>query len=414
MKRFILIIFCLLLNWTFTLQAQTLDEYLMEAAEENPGIKASYLQFEVAMQRVSQVNSLPDPNLSFGYFISPVETRVGPQRAKISLSQMFPWFGTLKAQKNVAGLLAEIRYQEFLNAKNELYYKVKKAYYPVYEINEHIRWHEENLKILNTYKSLALSSFSNAKGTMVDVIRVDIMIENTKNDIQLLNDRLKPIQTSFNKLLNRPDSLAIIISDSLMPFNLQDNYRKDSLLAGNPILQAMDLQIGAASAEEELARKKGSPHFSLGIDYSIISPRTDLDGGSMEIPGNGKNALMPMISMSLPIFRGKYKALIKEAQLSQNAWVLAKLDIENSLLSSYEMTWYELEEADNYYLHYNEQIEKTQMAIKLLYTAYSNSGKDFEEVLRMQQQLLKYEISKATEIKKYYTALARLDYLTSK
>merc|ERR1711974_383443 len=55
------------------------------------------------MQKVAQVNNLPDPTFSFGYFISPVETRVGPQRAKVGLTQMFPWFGTLKTAGKCSG-----------------------------------------------------------------------------------------------------------------------------------------------------------------------------------------------------------------------------------------------------------------------------------------------------------------------
>jgi hypothetical protein len=49
-----------------------------------------------------------------------------------------------------------------------------------------------------------------------------------------------------------------------------------------------------------------------------------------------------------------------------------------------------------------------------LFSAYGNSGKDFEEVLRMQQQLLKYEKMKATAETQYQTALAKLNYITAK
>ena len=97
--------------------------------------------------------------LSFGYFVSPVETRVGPQRAKFSLVQMFPWFGTNGTKVNATEFNAQAKYHEFLDRKNELYYQVKKAYYPILELKEHIRWQEENLEILNTYKRLSTTSF---------------------------------------------------------------------------------------------------------------------------------------------------------------------------------------------------------------------------------------------------------------
>ena len=107
------------------LSAQTLDDYLKTAAENDPGLKAKYTSFEAALEKVAQVNQLPDPQLSLGVFILPVETRVGPQQAKIGLSQMFPWFGTLKSAGSVYQLKAESKYQEFIDAKYKLFKEVK-------------------------------------------------------------------------------------------------------------------------------------------------------------------------------------------------------------------------------------------------------------------------------------------------
>ena len=144
MKRYIVIITALLLIGLSTKSsAQSLEESLKLAAENNPLLKAKYAEFEAAMQKVAQVNSLPDPILSFGYFISPVETRVGPQRAKIGLSQMFPWFGTLKSAGKVYKLQAKAKFQEFIDARNELFLKVKSAWYPIYEVNQKIKFQKK-------------------------------------------------------------------------------------------------------------------------------------------------------------------------------------------------------------------------------------------------------------------------------
>jgi cobalt-zinc-cadmium efflux system outer membrane protein len=268
------------------LNAQTLDDYLKVAAENNPGLKAKYAEFEAAMQRVAQANALPDPTLSFSYFISPVETRVGPQRAKFGLSQMFPWFGTLAAKGEMATLMAEAKYQEFLNAKNELYFKVKAAWYPLYEVNNILLLQKENREILSTYKQLSTTSFKNGKGSMVDVIRVDIMIENTNTEIKLLEDKKKPLLTHFNNLLNRVDTLPVTMVDSLAVLEVAEYYRKDSLLTTNPMLAAFDLKLKSAKAQEEVARKQGLPKFGVGLDYVIVGERTD-----MVVPDNGKNVV---------------------------------------------------------------------------------------------------------------------------
>ncbi len=388
--------------------AQTLDESLLFAAENNPLLKAKYAEFEAAMQKVSQVNSLPDPTLSFGYFISPVETRVGPQRAKLGLSQMFPWFGTLKTAGEVQALQAEAKYQEFLNEKNELFMNVKTAWYSIYEVKQKIALQKENREILGTYKRLATTGYKNGKNTMVDVIRADIMIENSNTEIKLLQDQFRPLSVKFNKLLNREDTLFIDVEEKIGLIDIPLNYRKDSLLVDHPLLQSLDFKMQSAQQAEILSRKKGLPKFGIGLDYVFVGK------SSSNVLDNGKDALMPMVSMSVPIYRGKYKAATKEAQFHQEAITNYRLNTENNLFSSYETALYELQKSQELVLLYETLRLKTNQAISLLETSYSNNGKDFEEILRMQQQLLKYQIAATTEIKKFYVALAKIDYLTAK
>ncbi|GAA5043901.1 hypothetical protein GCM10011506_47380 [Marivirga lumbricoides] len=395
-------------------EAQTLDDYLKIAAENNPGLQAKYREFEAAIQKVEQVNTLPDPNFSFGYFISPVETRVGPQRARFSLTQMFPWFGTLKAQGDAAALMAEAKYQSFLDARNRLYYQVAAAYYPLYELNQWKEIERENIEILESYKTITNKKFENGAGTMVDFLRVDIMLKDATSNLSILNDKEAPLLTRFNKLLNREEDALVIVEDSLFAQALPDNFRKDSLLTNNPMLEELDLKIASSEASEEVAYKQGLPKFGVGLDYVMVGERTDLASDMAAPQDNGKNALMPMVSVSIPIFRSKYKAAVKEAQLMQESYALQKEDFANTLTSNYEMAWFEIQQQQELLELYAQQIQESNQALNLLFTAYGNSGKEFEEVLRMQQQLLKYEKMKATAETQYQIALARLNYLTAK
>ena len=123
---------------------------------------------------------------------------------------------------------------------------------------------------------------------------------------------------------------------------------------------------------------------------------------------------MPMVSVSIPIFRRKYKAAVKEAQVIQDGYTLQKEDYVNSLTSNYEMTWFEIQQQQELLTLYDQQIQESNQALNLLFNAYGNSGREFEEVLRMQQQLLKYEKMKATAEIQYQIALAKLNYLTAK
>ncbi len=388
---------------------QTLEDYFQIAAENNPGLQAQYKDFEAALQKVPQVSSLPDPTFSFGYFISPVETRVGPQRAKFSLSQMFPWFGTLEAQADAASLMADAKYQAFLDARNRLYYSVSEAYYPLIELNRLKAIEQENIEILQSYKTIANSKFKNGVSPMTDVLRVDIMLKDAQTNLDILTKKEKPLLVTFNNLLNRDENEVVVVPDSLVVESLPENFRRDSLLTNNPVLDAIDLKQQASEKSELAARRQGLPKLGVGVDYAIVGKRTD-----MEVADNGKNVFMPMVSASIPIFRKKYRAAEKEAQLMQEKYSFQKKETINSLTSGYESVWFQLQQQKDLIDLYDEQILESNQTLNLLFSAYGNSGKDFEEVLRMQQQLLKYEKMKAMAETQYQTALAKLNYITAK
>jgi len=387
--------------------SQSLETYFRTAAENNPGLQAKYKAFEAALQQIPQVSSLPDPTFSFGYFISPVETRLGPQEAKFSLLQMFPWFGTLKAKEDAATLAAEAKFQEFVDARNQLYFKVAAAYYPLYKLNKWIQIEQENIEILRSYKEIAARHFENGKSAMVDVLRVDIKLKEASTNLDILKQEETPLLTTFNMLLNRSaeDDVDIKVVESTDSFPGQ--FNKDSLMAQQPLLKSLELMRQASEAAETAARKDGYPKLGLGLDYVAVGERTD-----MEVENNGKDVVMPMVSVSIPIFRKKYNAAVKEAQLKQESLALQQEEFTNNLISRYKQVWFDINKQQQLINLYNEQIKETRQALKLLTTAYSNSGKEFEEVLRMQQELLKYEKKKVAAISKYKTAVAKMEYVT--
>ena len=235
---------------------------------------------------------------------------------------------------------------------------------------------------------------------MVDVLRVDIMLKEAVTNLSILEKKEKSLLTNFNKLLNRDATEMVTIDSTQTVEFLQEKFIRDSLIINNPMLHALDLKIKASEANEIAAQKQGLPKLGVGLGYALME--------------SGENIVMPMVSVSIPIFRKKYNAAKKEAELMQESYALQKDETANLLISNYEMTWFEIEQQRELIKLYEQQTEQTNQSLNLLFSAYSNSGKDFEEVLRMQQQLLKYEKMKATAEVEYQTALAKLNYITAK
>ena len=186
MKKIIYILGLLfLIPNTISYSQELLNQYLEKAAKNNPALKAIFNEYQASLEVISQVGTLPDPQVVFGYFVQPVETRYGPQEARVSVSQMFPWFGTLNAKENTAIQLAKINYEAFEEAKSKLYYEVKTAYFDLYVTGKAIQITQETLEILKSFNRLAMIKIEVGKVSAVDGLRVEM----EQADFEIPQDR---------------------------------------------------------------------------------------------------------------------------------------------------------------------------------------------------------------------------------
>lgn len=405
---FLLVFFFFGIN-NYQMTAQTLDDYLKTAAENNPKLKSAYAQFEAAMQKSPQVSSLPDPSLTMSAFGRMVETRLGAQEAKFSLMQMFPWFGTLQAKEDASVLMAEAKFQNYLNLRNQLFFDIKSVYAELYALDKTIQLKKENLDILDSYRELSLSRFKSGNAPMVNVIKVDIKREAAKTEIKLLEDMLKPLETDFNLMLNQKPEMMVQVQDTLLFKKPEILLNTEDLFKNHPSVIGLEKQKESYEIQQIVAQKEGLPMLGLGIDYSIISKRTDANPEM-----NGQDAIMPMLTVTLPIFRKKYNAAKKEATFMVNSMEQEQEAQKNELQSAYEMTVYNLKKAEQLIALYEKQLLSSEQANKLLVSGFSNATIDFEEVLQMNQDILMLQTQKVEAIKNGFTAEAKLEYLISK
>lgn len=386
------------------IQAQTLEDYLQIAAEENPKIKAAYAQFEAALQQTPQVQSLPDPTLTVSAFGRMIETRMGAQEARFSLMQMFPWFGTLKAKGEVSELMAEAKFQEYLDVREEVFFQIKKMYAELYAIEETVNLQQENLQILDQYKDLGLSSYRSGNASMADVVKIDINRNEAATQIELLREEVLPMKIAFNLMLNRPAEANIVVQDTL--FLKEATEFLISEVENHPAVVRFEKQKNAYQAEEKAAEKEGMPMIGLGVDYSIISERKNFQHEM-----NGQDAIMPMLSVNLPIFRKKYKAARKQAELMGVAMEYEKEMQQNEIISAFEKTLFQFKKSKRLLQLYNEQIERSNQVNSLLISALSTATGEFEDVLQNNQDVLIFQIQKIEALREGFIAQAQLEYL---
>lgn len=386
-----------------------LDEYLVIAAENNPRLKARFSEYMAAMERVPQVGTLPDPQFAFGYFINPVETRLGPQRASLGLSQAFPWFGTLGAKKDAMSQMAQSRFELFENARSDLFFDVKTAYYNYYFIERAIEITRENMEILNIFRNLSLVKIEAGTASMVDELRVELELNDLENQLALFIDSKEVFKTRFNNLLNRDNSAQVEVPDELteekMPY--ESLTLLDSILISNRELRSLDHKLESFRGQEAVAQKSGLPGFSIGMNYIVIG-----ENSSSADPDNGKDAfLFPSIGVSIPIYRKKYRSMIKEAEYMQEAVAAEKEDKRNSLSTLFQNNMKDFRDSDRRLSLNEQQSEIANKVLDILITSYSTNSNDFEEVLRIERQLLGYRLARERALIDKNVSVAFMNYL---
>ncbi len=394
-------------------EKQYLDKYLVIAAENNPELKSLYNQYQAALEQVTRDGALPDPQLNLGYFIQPVETRLGAQRGSASFSQMFPWFGTLDAQEKVAVEQAKSKFEAFEDAKLELFRDVKTTYNELYYLNEAIRITKENLGLLASFKGLAEVQFESGRSGFSSVLQVEMEEEELQTRLAYLEDSRQPLETQFEQLLNisleEPVFLPEVLWKEQLLLGKQEIFQ--NILKENPRLDQLEYEAKSFKEQVEVARKQGFPSINLGASYTNISPRNDIDP-QVGLEDNGRDAfIFPQVGIRLPLYRKKYKAMRQQALLQQEAAIFRKKNLENQLLTEMEEFYRNYLDAQRKVLLYDRLTNIARQSLELLQTELSTGQNNVFEIIRMERQLLGYNLELVRAQTEQNNSIYRINYL---
>lgn len=444
----------------------SLFQYLTIAAKNNPSVLQKFSEYKAALKKVPQVGGLQDPELNIGVFIQPMELVEGRQVADFRLMQMFPWFGTLKAAKDEMSLMAEAKFESFRDAKLQVFYEVKKTWYDLLKIQKDIQISEQNLEILHAIERLTLVKFKSAPSAgnnsppsgaplttvpqtgsgnqtgmqsmgrnsgsqggisnqasvmqpasmgsttggsgLADLYRIQIETGDLENNIELLKTRQSTIMARFNAFLNRPAESPVQLPGELNPDSLGLSFLAvtDSMWANNPMLGMLQYEQQSLDARKKMVTRMSYPMLGLGLNYSVIS-KSEMSTSPM----NGRDMIMPMATVTLPIYRGKYNAMKTEAEFLKTASKENYQATANSLQTDYYEAIQLLKDGQRRIILYDKQRKLSKQTLDILLKSFSTSGAPLTDILRVLQQTIDYEQKHTAAVADNNTAIALLQRL---
>jgi outer membrane protein TolC len=424
---------------------QTLDDILRMVESENPELKALSSEYLASVEKIAQARGLPDPQLSAGIFLRPMERYMGDQTAGFQAMQMFPWPGTLGDAGREAAAMAQARFETWREARSRLLFDVKAAWYAFYILNRELSITRETLILLHSLEEIARTQFSvGESGTMpgkpskpgnsgkimsgagsgggmermagmsggdtlkatsaatsamrgampmpagsgaglADLLLIRMEILEIENRLEFLDDDRAVAAARLNGFMDRNPREPIELPEALptaeMPLSPENANEK--IGRNNPMLKMLESEGLALSAKESMDRKMGRPMFGLGLQYETFRPRRDQEGHDRKM-----SMLMPMVTVSIPLWRKKYTAAIGETRLQLKALEDKERDARNRLTVGYEEALARFRDAERRIALSGELAGLARQALDIMTAGYSTGGSDFEEILRLQRRLL--------------------------
>ena len=288
--------------------------------------------------------------------------------------------------------------------------EVADAYYELFYLGRSIEIIRGNRDLVLHLERVARARYGAGAATHADVIRAQVELVIIENRLGSLKDRRAPLFARLNALLNRPtteifDLPSILIFEPVL-------YTDDELLAKvslhNPDLRATSFEIEAAHRQRERANKNYLPDITLGLDYIAT--------GDARMPGvqdSGDDALSATIGFTLPIWRSKYDAGVKEADAILRQQQFKRDQQLNTFHAETVTALFKLRDAQRQIdLYEKTLLPKANESLVATQRAYSTGAAPFADTIDAQRMLLNFELSFARAITDHHQARIVLEKLT--
>lgn len=443
----------------------SLSHYVSLAIKTHPEVLQKYAEYRAALEKIAQAGAIPDLQVNAGILLEPMELVMGQQVAEFELMQMFPWFGTLRAAKDEMSLMANAKFEDMQNTRFQIVFDVEKTWLELFKINQYLSISNRNLNLLRTIERLSLSRYKTASpGTEVssqndqmpqslpvqpqtngsmqgmggnnnpasvpaqtapmnatsmngpagygldNLYKIQIEIGNLENNIFGLRNRRNALLAMFNGYLGRPALTPVFVPDTLIVADTATLLiTEDSLITNNPMLRMLTYEQQSMEARKIMVTRMGYPMLGIGVNYTILKKNR-----MSEEPMNGRDMIMPMAAISLPLYRGKYKAMQNEAGfLSQASGYQYQAALRETVAEYYQAIQ-QFEDSRRKMGLIHTQITLARKSLNIQMKAFAVSGSSLTDILQTQQQLLNYELQMAEAIADFGISKAWLKRLNGK
>lgn len=385
----------------------TLDTYLAHALSRHPALEAAFAEWRAAVYEIADKRRLPEPTISYGLFLRRVETRVGPQRHRFGLSQMIPWPEKRSAQADAAADMAHAAERRFEAQVTRVKRQVAEAYWSLWQLQKIREIEREQRALLTELAAATRTRIEIGRASLADLTQIDLAVSRRSDAIASLDAREIRAQALLRQVIGAAADASVPLTAEEpavgLPAESVDALRESA--HAHPRVEQFSSMAHASEDQARAADARGLPDFMLGLDYIETGPALNPD-----VPDSGKDPIIFMLSVSLPLWRGTYDDAERQARARAAAYRARRVEAENTSDSELDIALSRVREsARRIELIEQTLIPQAETSYAAVVGGYQTGATALANVLLAQKSLLELHIELIGERAEHARAWAHLE-----
>ena len=290
--------------------------YRALGVHSSPAAAAAFARWEAAVHQAGGARALPDPRIGLGVFVRSVETRVGPQQARLSVQQALPWPAEWRGRVGAASAEAQARAADFEAVVRALHDRIETSYWQLWEQRATRAVHEDHLAVLSGLSEVVRVRLEVGGATLADLQQVDLSAARLEDRIASLRTLERRAEAELRAAIGLTGSAPLPTAQPPPQPSLpaQPLAALLSLAAEHPATRAAGFRADAATATVQATQAQRLPGLSLSADWILVG-----DAAQPGVEDSGRDAAAVGVGLSIPVWQRAYAAKVDAAKAQAQA-----------------------------------------------------------------------------------------------
>ena len=364
--------------------------------KNNPGLRQIQKRYEALKEVPSQVESLPDPMVTFGLLNFPTDTFNRAQEAmtnvQVGFSQYFPYPGKLDLKGEIAEFEASAALHSVEEVRLLLAYHIESTWWQVYYFDRALETIQNNQRLLRQFTQIAEEKYKTGEGLQQDVLLAQLELSKLLDQEIQVKALRRNQSINLNLLMAKDPSKDVHLAKKrirTLSRKMNEKYLYRLASDYRPSLKRENAKILASASRLNLAKKEFYPDFTVGVSYG---DRAGYNPGTFNDPRADLFSLK--VGVKVPLYyKTKQSKAVEQRFIEQQERYAGLEDEKLKVMAEISKNYTNYREAKKQLSLFKTGIlPQARQTVESMRSGYQVSKVDFLNLVRSQVTLFNYEL----------------------